>query len=252
MQSVWFALAICEPELLGHVWHTLDTAPVDGKYVPRTHAEQRALPLTCLNFPGMHCVQVLPFSPLDPALQTQLVCLLLADDELECVGHSTHTLDMAATTVENVPAIHGEQGESPGFSLNVPATHWTQILPFAPLYPELQRQSDTPRLAAEELEFVGHDVHSSSTAPTLLEYFATTHSEHALLPFSLLYFPATHCVQGIPFCPVDPALQAQSVLLSLPIAECEFAGHGVHTSDMAPTAVEYVPSLHGRHGTFPR
>jgi len=47
-------------------------------------------------------------------------------------------------------------------------------------------------------------------------------------PVKVLYFPAAHAAHGFPFGPVDPALQVQSVIAELELAELELAGHAEH------------------------
>jgi hypothetical protein len=58
-------------------------------------------------------------------------------------------------------------------------------------------------------------------------------------------------VQGPPSRPVVPSLQRQSVGSSLAAGALEFAGHVWHTSDVAPTVVEYSPSKQSVHEASP-
>ena len=79
----------------------------------------------------------------------------------------------------------------------------------------MHSQSVTLPLAAGDLEFDGQ-------------------LEHSALPAVSLYLPATHAVHSPPSGPVYPALHLQSVNVSLPAVELEFAGH-------APTAPAPLP-----------
>jgi len=69
---------------------------------------------------------------------------------------------------------------------------------------------------------------------------------HAVVQFQVpliaLKVPGAHAEQAPPSLPFQPALHKQSVMLSLPCAENEFAGQAVHVSfDVAATPVEYLP-----------
>jgi hypothetical protein len=64
------------------------------------------------------------------------------------------------------------------------------------------------------------------------------HDWHALEPVVFLYFPAMQAVQLVPFGPVKPKLQVQSVIarqLPLPVHDTpEFAGHVVQVPPFRP------------------
>ena len=51
--------------------------------------------------------------------------------------------------------------------------------------------------------------------------------------------------------PVEPTLQVQSDCSSLAAGALEFVGHVWHTSDVAPTVVEYLPSKQSVHKAAP-
>jgi len=58
-------------------------------------------------------------------------------------------------------------------------------------------------------------------------------------PLSALNEFATHFVQAPPSWPDEPTLQEQSTTSSLASGALEFGGHCWHTSEVAPTSVEY-------------
>jgi len=70
-------------------------------------------------------------------------------------------------------------------------------------------------------------------------------------PGKVLNLPAAQFVQIPPKGPVEPALQAQSINASLPTGEFEFTVHDSHTSETAPTAVEYFPATQLLHAILP-
>jgi hypothetical protein len=92
---------------------------------------------------------------------------------------------------------------------------------------------------------------ASDVAPTAAEYLPVTQSVHASGPATPLYVPARHLVQGPPLGPDDPALQVQSACSSLAAGALEFGGHVWHTSDVAPTTIEYLPSKQLVHEASP-
>ena len=74
---------------------------------------------------------------------------------------------------------------------------------------------------------------------------------HSAAPVWLLYLPATHGTQVPPLGPDEPALQVQSACSSLAAGALECGGHVWHTSDVAPTVVEYLPSKQSVHKAAP-
>jgi hypothetical protein len=112
-------------------------------------------------------------------------------------------------------------------------------------------QSVSFALPCRELEEIGHVWHVFALAPTTVEYSPTSHSKHGSLPFNILNFPATHWVQVSPLSPVDPESQMQSVSCTLASLELEYLGHLWHVFVLAPTAVEYFPTLHSKHESLP-
>ena len=68
-----------------------------------------------------------------------------------------------------------------------------------------------------------------------------------------LYFPATQVVQGPPFGPVYPMLQAQPACAVHPLHEApEFTGHARQVVAVeAPTVAEYVPAPQLVHDPVP-
>ena len=72
------------------------------------------------------------------------------------------------------------------------------------------------------------------------------------IPSELLYVPGVHAEQGAsPPLPVYPTLHMQSVISSLPMADIEFERQTWHTSETAPTAVEYFPARQSVQATLP-
>jgi hypothetical protein len=172
----------------------------------------------------------------------QSVICALACVELEYVGHVWQVFVLAPMAVEYSPTLQGEHASLPFNILNFPATHWVQVSPFGPVDPASQMHSALP---FREIEFVWHLRHVLEVAPKSLEYSPVIQSEHAALPFVVLYFPATQCVQSSPSGPVDPALQVQSGFSSLPFRELESVGQREQSS--LPADALYVPSEHSLH-----
>ena len=82
----------------------------------------------------------------------------------------------------------------------------------------------------------------SAVAACSPECLPALQSVHSPDPDASLYLPAKHLVQGPPSLPLYPALQAQSVTLSLPEGEPENDGHCVQTvSLVAASTAEYLP-----------
>jgi Na+/citrate or Na+/malate symporter len=89
-------------------------------------------------------------------------------------------------------------------------------------------------------------------APTWIEYLPSKQFKHAVVPVCTLYLPATHREHAAPLSPVAPALQVQSVRVSLSSGELEFVGHTVHCDwTLAPVDVRYVPVGQFVHGVVP-
>jgi len=126
--------------------------------------------------------------------------------------------------------------------LYFPATHDTHEPPLTPEEPVLQIQSVISSLAIADTEFKGQAWHTFEPAPTAIEYIPASQSIHSALPVLFLYFPATQNTHEPPLGPEKPALQIQSVVSSLAIADTVFRGHAWHTSNTAPTAMEYFPN----------
>ena len=81
------------------------------------------MPSSSLYVPATHCVHSPPSDPDEPALQTQSVFSSLAAGPLELDGHPWHTLVVALTSVENLPAMQLVQSAFPDAILYFPATH---------------------------------------------------------------------------------------------------------------------------------
>jgi len=121
-------------------------------------------------------------------------------------------------------------------ALKVPTTHSWQESPFLPPNPALQVQSVCSLLAGGACELPGHVKHvPTETAPGTAEYFPATQSSQSIDPVLALYFPATHGTQFVPSAPVAPALQVQSVILTLAAGALDAVGHDWHAwMEIAP------------------
>ena len=108
--------------------------------------------------------------------------------------------------------------------------------------PALQVQASTTVLELGEFAFEGHDRQvDKALAPTVTEYVPVPQSVHVTLPALVLYFPATQPEHTPPSGPVNPALQVQSVTITLPDGELELSGHTEHVAEvLAPVTAEYV------------
>jgi hypothetical protein len=79
-----------------------------------------------------------------------------------------------------------------------------------------------------------------------------SHSIHAALPGTDLYFPAAQTAQGPPAGPEVPASQIQELAEPDPGELAEFAGQCTHVFALvAPTSAEYVPALHNAQAPLP-
>ena len=164
----------------------------------------------------------------------------------------------AFTAPENLPTVQPVHVPGPGSSLYLPATQVTQVA-FTPGHPALHEQLALETLPAAECEFAGHarqcmrpscayvpasqGPQMSVVACTAPENFPAAHRVHAPGPVSTLYLPATQPTQ-LPFVLVQPAVQKQSELSSLPCRECEPAWHSMHCE---LSAEEYEPALQCLH-----
>lgn len=73
---------------MGHHVHAVP--PTASEYMPAMQFVQAALPVTFLYFPAVHAAHGPPFSPLEPALQVQLVITELETGELALAGQAEH------------------------------------------------------------------------------------------------------------------------------------------------------------------
>ena len=79
-----------------------------------------------------------------------------------------------------------------------------------------------------------------------------SHSIHAALPGTDLYFPAAQTAQGPPAGPEVPASQIQELAEPDPGELAEFAGQFTQVFALvAPTSAEYVPALHNAQAPLP-
>ena len=108
-------------------------------------------------------------------------------------------------------------------------------------------------LALAELEPAGHARQTEAVVlPVSAENVPAGHGVHPCDPGVVLYVPATHCVQGPPLDPAEPALQRQFVGAGLPARECENAVQAEHVEiSEAPDISEYLPTTQSVHGKDP-
>lgn len=84
-------LPASELEFDGQVKHADSaTAPVLVEYLPTPQSKHKVDPGTALYLPATHAVQVPPFEPEYPALQTQLLSEVEPTGEFEFVGQLEH------------------------------------------------------------------------------------------------------------------------------------------------------------------
>ena len=168
-----------------------------------------------------------------PALRTQAVETELPTSEFEFVEHATHVDSSSAPTdAEYVPIPQSMHSSVPAVVLYFPGTQSKHSPPFGPVDPALHVQSRISLLDAGASELLGHCLHAlEDVAPSASEYWPCKQLVHASEPDEVLYVPAWQITQIRPLGPVDPALHAQSVRLSLALGASELAGHTVHTSD---------------------
>jgi len=88
VQSIFSLLAAGESEFGEQVSQTVGLlAPTAGENLPLTQAIQGELPVSDLYLPATHWAHVVSVEAVEPALQMQSVCSLLAASELEFAVH---------------------------------------------------------------------------------------------------------------------------------------------------------------------
>jgi len=154
--------------------------------------------------------------------------------------------NMAPSITEYFPDGHAVQDAFPVSVLYVPAIHKIHAVPSGPDEPLLHVQSTSLLLAAGASERAGHKRHVSTVvAASVVEYRPAAQFKHAASPVTFLYLPATHDKHCCPLRPVYPALQKQSCIFTLPIAELEKLEQDVHAIE--PDAALNVPAKHLEH-----
>jgi len=122
-------------------------------------------------------------------MHVQSDSLSLASGALEFAGQSSHTSNMAPTTVEFLPFTQLLHAESPGAILYFPAMQVAQVPPMGPDEPALHTQAVAITLPNGELEFSGHISHA--TFPDNALYFPNTQAVHSP-PLGPTVWPAAH------------------------------------------------------------
>jgi len=133
-----------------------------------------------------------------------------------------HTFETEPATSENFPTAHPVHEAGPGSVLYVPTSHNVHVsIPSDPVDPALQ-------------------VHSFEIEPMTAENFPVPHPVHEADPTADLYLPNSHDAHGsAPSGPVDPASQVHSFAIEPVMTEDFPVAHAVHEAD--PTSVLYVP-----------
>ena len=145
------------------------------------------------------------------------------------------------------------QAAEPLTSLKPPASHASHSAPSGPVYPSLQVQLVSCLLPTPENVCAGQSLHVDSEIWAVsAEYLPSEQGEHGAEPFTSLYVPAIHAAHAVPSGPVYPLLHVQFVSCLLPIPEYECVGQWLHVdSEIAATAVLYLPCEHSEHGAEP-
>jgi len=153
---------------------------------------------------------------------------------------------MAPSFEEYFPDGQAVQDTFPVCGLYLPAIHKTHAMPSGPDEPLLHVQSISLLLATGALERAGHKTHVSTVvAASVVEYRPAAQFKHAASPVTFLYLPATHKAHCCPLRPVYPALQKQSCIFTLPIAESEKLAQVVHAIE--PDEALNVPAKQLEH-----
>jgi len=110
VQSAIFVLFAKESLFSGQKRQVLADGP---EYVPPMQPTHGSEPVEFLNVPATHAVQLCP-DPVWPALQEQLLMLLLPSLLNVSGGHSIHAdCEVSLVPVENLPSGQKEQGAAP-------------------------------------------------------------------------------------------------------------------------------------------
>ena len=102
----------------------MDVAADANEYLPASHRVHGDEPVTGLNWPGTHAVQLLRARPVYPSSHTQRLTALLPALEFELAGHdSQSSTELDPNAVTYVCTGHAVQLWSPGICLYVPIGH---------------------------------------------------------------------------------------------------------------------------------
>ena len=111
----------------------------------------------------------------------------------KCPGTQRHSSACTLRLSDVACAAHALQAAEPGFSLYVPGTQSTQLLPSAPVVPGLHLQSVSSAEPAEEFEFWGHRLQVGLPAP---DHVPGSHGRQVsppVAPVAAEYRPPAHC-----------------------------------------------------------
>jgi hypothetical protein len=156
------------------------------------------MPAPVLYVPATHATHASPYSaPECPALQEQLVRLVLASNENVFAGQSRHMLcAVAAGSVPYLPAAQFVHASLPLSELYVPGGHASQPPAVAfgnDTYPGPHRQSAIVPLPAGAYELAGHGLHcAADVAASVSWYVSAGQLTHSLLLVADLYWPTGH------------------------------------------------------------
>ena len=154
---------------------------------------------------------------------------------------------------EAVPAGHKSHTALPEACLYWPAAHGVHASPSGPVKPDTHMQSTRSRLASAEVVWFGHARQAfAESAPTCSPYVPAEQFVHVAFPGDVLYRPALHSAHAPPLGPDAPALQEQSVRISLPPGASAKLPQASHTpASVALTTVENLPCAQLAHGALP-
>ena len=213
-----------------------------GEVAADRHATHTDDPVALLNVPAAHGAHATPSEPVEPALHVQSTRAPLAAGACEPVGHNVHA---EAAVVEYLPATQSLHAVPPGAALYVPEPQVVHArAPTRLLYVPGRHNVHAEAAVMEYLPAI-QSLHA--VPPDAALYVPGSQVVHARAPTRLLYVPAAHVTHASPLEPADPVLHVQLTRAPLASGACEPVGHDLHTSDVAPVAVEYVPAEQSLH-----
>jgi len=196
-------------------------------------AKQAPDPRPALYWLVLHCEQLLPFSPVYPALHMQW-----SRDRVELPMHS-HAFFVMLPAGEKVFSGQSVQAAGPSSALYWLILHCEHGPPFSPVYPALHSQAVIVMLpATHSVQSPFGPVHPAlqphAVTPVLPcnEARSNGQSTQAKVPGIDLYLPGAHITQGPPSEPVDSELQIHCVMTVLFAGEVDCNGQAIQAADI--------------------